>query len=237
MRQLISGRDHCIHHSPTCTGVTRQLLPCKKASIEKTGFMYCEHHALGPLGTDPAKFRLPNLRNDRASAVILFRDGKDAYTKKSVDLHNLRDFQLDHTVELQVPMLAVDKLAMHGTSSSYREAEKAFSDELRTILNATANLNFTSKQINMVKFDGNRTFLEEYKLGMSSDGGLVGALLAASGEIKLTRDETRRIGLETRRSADYIVQTLEESDSALSSTMVDNLIPIFTAMRLPLWLK
>jgi hypothetical protein len=211
-------------HGPRCCGTKRNGEPCNGPASADFAFEFCVHHPR-PLGSNPTIIRIDDLRNKRRDVVTEYRGGKDAYTE---DVYtNLVGFELDHVVELHVARDAFDKIKPHGTDRHFAEKKKMLIFDMTESVNATENLNFTTKEISHIKFEGNYAFLGALKLySNKADIGLVPFLLENN---KLSREQTRSVGSETKRSARHLIATLDGPDQ---TDMADELQVLLTAMKL-----
>ena len=198
--------------------------------------MYCRSSHLPGVPNTPAReFRKGGLLRDCRDIVMEYRDGKDAYTKRSLTKKYMGDAKLDHVLEIHVVRDAFDKVKKQGRN--FLQRQQVLKDELKDLVNEETNLNFTTSSINNMKYSAFKEFQEDYNRGSVhkyKDAGLYGYLRTRSHDstkIRLSRDVSRRIRRETIYSYDFISDCLQEEDG-LQGDFVEYLHDNMVAMRL-----
>ncbi|CAB9502447.1 expressed unknown protein [Seminavis robusta] len=181
--------------------------------------------------TDTADFRIPNLHRTQAVAVWDLRNHKDAYTGFLHYEMDSSQMDLDHVLELHVVRDAFDRVRPTGLHN-----KTSLKSHLSTLLNQPTNLNFTTSEINQIKFRGVYRFQREYcspgPVKTEVEAGLVHYLKAANYRSqRLSRKTTARIQDEIVRSYDAVSDGLYEEDP-LQRNVLDLLHHNLTAMRL-----
>ena len=179
------------------------------------------------------EFRIGNLCNDRAKAVLMYRDNRDAYTAGAVTALGRRK-QLDHVLELNVVRDAYDLIKPVGTG--FQARNRALKQVLTTVANETENLNFTTRDINHIKTIGVQQFQHDYLHASGNvDLGLVHYLREATSTEsegqRLRRSVTAKIADEFVKSYNSIEDSLQHEDD-LQGQIIDLLHTNMAAMRL-----
>ncbi len=171
--------------------------------------LYCcdDHDPACNRSTDPKIFRDPELRQRVGSAVAEQRNHRDDYTGSPLSA-NWAHIELDHVIEIQCARDCYDiVLRRHSEDQGHMQ------NAIRSAINTEKNLNFTTKEINSLKYEAIASFLEAYKENShhgSSPAGISSFLLEAYSKKyhgkKLSRTQTSNIKRE-------IVKSYEECDS------------------------
>jgi hypothetical protein len=209
----IADKDYlyCRFHSPPpeieypiCQGLKRNGSPCRAQVRHPRCGKYCrdDHDPTLERSTDTADFRIDGLRGERETAVLEFRDSMDIYTgMKVVDTVQA---ELDHSLELQCGRDCYDRV--EGRTACLK-------NKIKVGMNENVNLNFTSKEINYLKFRGVNSFCNDYKCGTVSDEGLMFYLQNAhKDDNKLSRRVTGAIAKEMVLSYDGVVAGFEQEN-------------------------
>lgn len=200
--------------------------------------------------TDTSQFRIANIHKSKAVAVWDYRQHKDAYTginkqqmiRNQCCTNNMQQSQtqqvdLDHVLELHVVRDAYDRVVPRGVGC--KRKKDSLKQTLILLLNRPSNLNFTTSDINQIKFRGVYNFQRDFERSnirsLSGDDdttGLVHYLNMANFQSKrLNRKTTARIQDEIVRSYDSISDDLLSEDP-LQGQLQDQLHKNLTAMRL-----
>ena len=250
------GRDHCKWHGPFCQGTCRDGRHCGSLAKPEFDWLYCrvDHVPCNTRSTDPQVFRIGSLRNLRSDAVLEWRDGKDAYTGDQIK--SIKGKDLDHVVEIHVVRDAFDAIPKHGMNFETNK-KNLLEFAQSSAVNENFNLNFTSKDINQIKFRSFQAFQEDYRKGTveqaqglfpylegefhCSEASTAGSLnvndlflpiKSCNAEPrKFSRKVSANIQREVKTSFDDVVSAFEE-EQPLHGHMKEKLDDIKTAMRL-----
>lgn len=178
--------------------MTRAGEKCNAQVRSVDGSLYCrpDHDPAYTRSTDPAIFRMPNLRTSRRDVVLEYRDGRDMYTDR---LFN-QSMELDHALELHMLRdtfdMSMQQCGRQSGGVTDAATDAATSDlavTLKQLANAKENLNFTSPAINQLKFEALYDYSGQYKAGQDMPS-LVSFLNKDSDTgIQLSRKVTSRI--------------------------------------------
>ncbi|KAI8829310.1 hypothetical protein BC829DRAFT_157396 [Chytridium lagenaria] len=208
-----SGQDYCGRypsHYPKCKGVKIDGTQCR-AFVKRFGDEYCRPQHVPGVQVLRTKF----FRDDTVRARYLSKFGGkifDRYESKAIR----RTGELDHVVELHIVRDAAKWVKRHQLAAW-----------VKPVVNMDENLNFTSQSNNRLKFEANKEFAHDYAMG-NGVGSLAHYLRLQGG---LSRNVTRRIGSETKKSFDFILDTLEPN-SFIEHIVVDYLHDRMVAMDL-----
>ncbi|KAL3907191.1 MAG: hypothetical protein SGILL_008968, partial [Bacillariaceae sp.] len=181
------------------------------------------------------EFRQEGLRNHCSDIVKEFRSGKDVFTGATI--HGLKGYHLDHVVELHIVRDNFDLLKRTGTG--FDQQKTKLQEDLKRIVNERENLNFTTADINYVKFEGFHDFQAAYQqrqftVSSRLDNGIVDFLCDAKTEKtgkRLSRAESRKIQKAVYDAKERIVHELQD-ENRVSAQMIELLQDNFVAMKL-----
>ena len=213
------GCEYCGCHDPNvpqCRAFTVKGVQCCNPASSLGDF--CNTHRIKGERSDTTDLRKP--RWDVASMVqpvLEYRHNKDVYTEIEISDDLVMEFsketslQLDHTVELHVIRSCADKVL--GTRPT---KEKAMLTEFlrEEVVNEAPNLNFTTAEINQVKYRAFDAFAEDYfYTGIEvKEQGLFDYLIEAGREKGIDRDTTGRIRKATFEAFEHINGALVKED-------------------------
>lgn len=205
------------------------------------GWLYCKYHDPNFVNsTDPSVFRILDLRASKSSVVQEYRDGKDAYTGRSIKLRT-PNTELDHVVELHIVRDAIDAIPKQGMN--FAKNKKLLIDfTKRNVVNEVFNLNFTTKENNKLTFEAFDAFQKDYRqdTGKQVSQGLFPYLAdayycsQAKKKLRFERSTSSRIQEEVKQSFYGIIDALEEEgeEQPLHGFLMNRLQNELTAMRL-----
>lgn len=206
---------------------------------QELGWMYCrkDHDPANVRSTDTKQFRIGNLRSLQSDTVLEWRQGKDSYTGRSVSLED-KELQLDHVVELHIVRDAFDAIHKHGMDFE-RKRVNLLKFTRDWVVNEEFNLNFTDKDINLIKFKAFSSFQQDYNTtGRRIDQGVfpyvVDEYYSRSQECRkrrFSRKISGNITREVKHSFDSIYSAFE-IEQPLHDFMMEKLKETETAMRL-----
>jgi hypothetical protein len=146
--------------------------------------------------------------------------------------------ELDHVVELHVVRDVIDSIPKHGMS--FEKNKKQLLQFVRdSVVNEDFNLNFTTKDINLMKFKAFDAFQEDYRqgIGRQVEQGLFPYLEDTHNSRRLgqrrcfSRKISGNIQREVKNSLQEISNAFEE-EQPLHGITIDKLYKLETAMRL-----
>jgi len=137
-------------------------------------------------------------------------------------------------LEIHIDRDVYDAVTPRGTR--VRAQKETLRKDLQEVGNCTENLNYTSPDINNVKFKACWAFQEDYRNdnGLYETQGLFPYLQTArskDSEQRLSRSESRSIRDEVLKSSDAIIDGLQQ-ENPLHDQVIDILQRNITAMRL-----
>ena len=202
---------------------------------------------------------LPSKQGLSLSSCGLFRDNKDANTLAELPCIqglSLSSFgmELDHTLEIHIARDAFDVATKQYSDRTRQQkaVKTSLQDKVQEAINITRNLNFTTREINLLKFQACEDFQEDYRNRTNDSGsggcrGIVSEVLfldqglfpyldhatndVSSGQKKLTRKISGRIQKEMRKSSDAVLDCMEH-EIGLEGEWAEALQRNLTAMRL-----
>jgi hypothetical protein len=222
-------RSHCQWHGPICQGIKKgDDTPCRARAKNEFDWVYCcKAHV--PNSTKPEVFRIEGLRALKTEVVLEYRSREDAYTGCVVT--SVKGKELDHVVELHTVRDDFDAIPKHGMS--FEKNKKQLLEFVRdSVVNEDFNLNFTTKDINLMKFKAFDAFQEDYRqgIGRQVQQGLF-PYLEDEYDGRFTRKISGNIQIEVKSAMESILSAFEE-EQPLHGYMVQNLQDRLTAMRL-----
>jgi hypothetical protein len=200
---------------------------------------YCRHHSPAQVApSDTAIFRVEKLRSLKKDDVYQYREGVDAYSARPIKIG--RSTELDHILELHVLRDCWD--ALQPTGTGFKEKKEALLSDVRDAANQTGNLNFTTCDINNIKFQAIYAFQADYNTDkiVYEDQGIFPYLLDAKRQEgvtavvtqhKLSRQESRNIQKAWRSSREVIVDNFAD-ENPVHAQMIALLQDNIRAMKL-----
>ena len=214
------GCEYCGCHDPNvpqCRAYTVKGVQC--CNPASTFSEFCNIHRTRGERSDTTDLRKP--RWDVASMVqpvLEYRQNKDVYTEMEIsdglltmECSKKNRLQLDHTVELHVIRTGADRVL--GTRPTKQKA--MLTEFLREeVVNEVPNLNFTTAEINNLKYRAFDAFAEDYFYAGAKvkEQGLFDYLIEAGTEKRIDRDTTGRIRKATKEAFEYINGVLAKED-------------------------
>jgi hypothetical protein len=229
----LKGSTFCGIHLPdspyVCQGTTRDGRKCKARKAKKSDYCCKDHDPSNERSTDPSIFRIPDLRNDRMSAVMEYRNNMDLFSQELIDMDKDADrVHLEHHVEMNLGRDAYDSL--RPTNMKLVDAEK-LRDNIKITFNENFNLSFTDRTVNQKKTAAMQNFADDYKADKVK-GGLEYYVLESFH--MATRGKTANIIKEVTNSFDSIVDhmTNTHETSNTNTLYVEKLEDMMAAMKL-----
>lgn len=202
---------------------------CQARAKKEFDWVYCRI-AHVPNSTKPEVFRIEGLRSLKTEAVLDYRSRKDAYTGCAVT--SIKGKELDHVVELHTVRDAFDAISKHGMN--FEKNKKHLLEFVRdNVVNEDFNLNFTTKEINLMKFKALDAFQEDYRqgIGRQVEQGLFPYLEDEYVEGKFHPEILANIQREFKSAMESTISAFQE-EQPLHGYMMQNLQDMLTAMKL-----
>ena len=197
-------------------------MKCNASVVErhkKSDYCRDDHDPNFVRSTSTDIFRIDGLTNDMSEVVTEYRSGKDVYSMS--EIASISGKQLDHVQELQTFRDTFDLITPAGERG--HEGATILKNKIKLASNICGNLNYTSRDINLLKFDAVYKYQQDYKEGRVNAAGLTYYLLDASVKdsgVKLSREITFRIKDSMATAYDAVVESLEQ-ENVYVETFVD----------------